>query len=151
MKNGAWFPYFLGALLLVSVGSNVYLIVRAHDDPSFAVEPDYYAKAVHWDESQAARAASASLGWRATVAATHDGVEVELSDEQGRPLEGAEVGLVAFHNARAKDRLSTFLEPTAPGRYAVKRRLERPGIWEIRLSAQRGEDRFLHVAREELP
>lgn len=151
MKNGAWFPYFLVSLLLISVGANVFLIMRATDDPSFAVEPDYYDKAVHWDESQAAKQASRDLGWRAEIEAAHEGVTVELVDALGRPVEGAEVQIVAFHNARARDRLVDTMRPAGPGRYDLRRRLERSGIWEIRLTARRGDDRFLHVVREELP
>ena len=36
-----------------SVSANLFLLVRATGDPSFAVESDYYAKAVAWDAHQA--------------------------------------------------------------------------------------------------
>ena len=149
-KSLHWFPFFLGALLLTSVGANVFLVVRGHDDPAFAVEPDYYDKAVHWDERQAARRASDELGWRIEVDASRDGVQIELADALGRPVEGAQVEVEAFHNARASQRLRARLAPEAPGRYVLARRFERPGLWELRLSAIRDGDRFLHTAREEL-
>ncbi|MEL6188604.1 MAG: FixH family protein [Myxococcota bacterium] len=151
MKNGAWFPYFLIALLLVSVGSNIYLIVRANSDPNFAVEPDYYAKAVDWDASQAARADSEALGWRVAVEATRTGLAVEIRDALGRPVQGADVRLEAFPNAFARERMHAELVEDDRGRYVLRRPFPRSGIWEYRLAAVRGDDTFLHVAREELP
>lgn len=151
MNDGRWFPYFLVALLLVSVGSNLYLIVRANSDPSFAVEPDYYAKAVAWDESQAVRAASDSLGWRVEVAAEHEGFEVRIRDALGRPVRGAQVQLEAFPNAFARERIEVILHEGEAGRYFVRRSFSRSGIWEYRLAALRDDDTFLHVTREELP
>jgi nitrogen fixation protein FixH len=151
IERGLWFPLMLVGLLLVSVGANIYLIVRATNDPSFAVEPDYYAKAVAWDELQAERARSEELGWAMSVAAGHDALEVELRDALGRPVDGAEVEVVAFHNARASERIEARLRPRGRGIYEVERSFPRPGLWEYRFTAVRGDDKFLHVTQEELP
>lgn len=150
MKNGAWFPYMLIALLLISVGANVYLLVRATNDPSFAVEPDYYQKAVDWDEHQEARVASERLGWSAEVEASRDGVLVRLEDAAGIPVEGAKVDVVAFHNARAGDRRRARLSEEGKGVYRMDGPFERPGLWEIRISAVRDQDYFSLVRKEDL-
>lgn len=150
MKNGAWFPYLLTALLLISVGSNIYLVIRATNDPSFAVEPDYYQKAVGWDDKQAAQAQSDALGWQVELDAELQGLTVHLRDRLGRPIADAEVRVEAFHNARAQERIRGQLVSQGDGTYVWERDFARPGIWEYRLAAQRDDDRFVHVAQEEL-
>lgn len=150
MKNGTWFPFMLLGLLLVSVGANVYLIIRATNDPSFAVEPEYYEKAVEWDRIQAERAASDRLGWAMDVDAGRDALRIELRDALGRPVEGAEVEVIAFHNARAADRIRAHLLPRGRGVYELERAFGRPGIWEYRFAATLEDKKFLHVTQEEL-
>lgn len=150
LKNGAWFPYLIIGLLLLSVGSNVYLLVRATNDPSFAVEPDYYEKAVHWDDHQAARAASDKLGWKIRVDARREMLRIELRDALGRPIDGAEVEVIAFHNARAAERINGLMLPRGRGVYVLERPFARAGIWEYRLAAVLEDKTFLHVTKEEL-
>ena len=41
------------ALLVGGAGANVGLMLVATSDASFAVEPDYYQKALAWDETMA--------------------------------------------------------------------------------------------------
>jgi nitrogen fixation protein FixH len=151
LKNGAWFPWMLVAILLVSVGANIYLIIRATNDPSFAVEPDYYAKAVDWDRIQAQKAESDALGWNIVVDAGHAELRVELSDRLGQPISGALVEVEAFHNARAADRIRGVMIPRGGGAYAFEGPFERAGIWEYRITATTGDYTFRHVAQEELP
>ena len=66
-----------------------------------------------------------------------------LADKEQRPLEGATLSLVTFHKARAAQTLSATLSATeTPGVYTTELPLRRPGRWEVRLEAKRGEDRF---------
>ena len=39
------------------------MVYVATSDGSFAVEPDYYQKALHWDDARSAAAENAGLGW----------------------------------------------------------------------------------------
>lgn len=149
-KDGRWIIGMIVGLLGVSVVANVILIVKAHDDPSFAVEPDYYQKAVSWDERQAARAASEDLGWRVVVRATRDRLEVRLFDRTGYPINDADLEVEAFHNARASARITADLEPKGGGLYALNRSFNRPGIWEYRLTAHRGDEHFMETLQQEV-
>jgi len=63
MKKGWYWPFFLVGLQASGVGANLYFMSRAISDPSFAVEPDYYAKAIAWDAHQAQARDNAELGW----------------------------------------------------------------------------------------
>lgn len=148
--SGRLWPFIIVGLLAVSVVANVILLAYATNDPAFAVEPDYYKKAVDWDDTQAAKAASAALGWRVVVEAGRDELKVHLFDKEGKPLSGANVQFEAFHNARANRVVKGTLEAEGPGLYAMNHDFGRPGIWEYRLVAARNGDTFLHTTQEEI-
>jgi len=158
MKKGWHWPILLGGLLTVGVGGNVYFMCVAVSDPSFAVEPDYYAKAVSWDAHQAQAMENAELGWRLalTVAAADAGtgrarVVATLSDREGRPVQGLDVGLTAFHNARAAHVVTATLGETAEHDYAADVAVVRPGLWEFRVVASRGAETFTAVVDQDAP
>lgn len=149
-KDGRYWPFLIVGLLSLSVGANVILILKATNDPAFAVEKDYYQKAIDYDAIQAARAESARLGWRVALKAKRDRLEVRLFDKGGVPISDAAIEVEAFHNARANQIIKGKLEPEAPGLYAMNRPFARPGIWEYRLTAVRGEERFIETVQEEI-
>lgn len=145
-------PVGLLGSLLTLLGVLVFLSTR---DPSFAVEEDYYQKAAHWDERQQQQVANQELGWlasprfEATALSTH--LVVELKDGVGHGLRGALVAVEAFHNARAGDIFKSRLHETAPGSYRAELPSRRAGLWEVRVIAARGSERFTHSARIEMP
>jgi len=141
----------LGAILMVSVGANIYLVIRANSDPSFAVEPDYYAKAVDWDDIQAQKAESEALGWSISVNAEPAQLRIRLTDRLGQPISAAMVEVEAFHNARAADRTRGVMIPRGDGVYILEAAFDRPGLWEYRITATTGDYTYRHVAREEVP
>jgi nitrogen fixation protein FixH len=136
------------ALLAASAGANIALVVITSRDTSFAVEPNYYAKALAWDQTMAQQARSEALGWslelRVDPAAARGRktVTVRLADRAGAPIEGAEVTVEVFHNARASRILSAALNPEGQGYVAVMP-IDRPGLWEFRLRVTRGPEVFV--------
>lgn len=140
-------------LLLLSVGIQATAFVLSITDPSFAVEPDYERKALHWDDHMRQVERNRRLGWRAeveTAGARRWGdapLTVDLVDADGLPVEGAEVRVEAFHNARAGRRYTAEARPVGPGRYRALLPLRRPGIWEVRIAARRDQDLFTAVVR----
>jgi nitrogen fixation protein FixH len=129
----------------------------AKADPAFAVEPDYYARAVAWDEHMAQGRRNAALGWRASATLTlaaspaQGRVTVNLSDADGRPLDEAQVTVEAMHNARASRRHHVALRTTGNGTYDGVLAAERPGAWELRLTAVRDSARFTETIRLDVP
>ena len=72
-KSGRFWPWFVAALLAATaVGQGIMLYAATHD-PTFAVVPDYYERAVAWDSTLAIEEASDALGWHATATLTRDG------------------------------------------------------------------------------
>ena len=158
MKTGRHWPFLLVGLLASGVGANLYFLARALDDPSFAVEPDYYAKAVAWDAHQAQERTNALLGWRLRIdvggadpSTGRAHVSATLTDRDGVPVAGAIFDLEAFHNARAGDVLKATLRETNGHDYVAELPILRPGLWEFRVAAARGKDTYTAVVDQDVP
>ena len=148
MKSRGWYwPVGLAALLVGSAAANIALAFITSRDASFAVEPNYYAKALAWDERMAQEARNEALGWSLalrvdpTAARDRMAVTARLVDRAGDPIQGARVDVEAFHNARASRILTTALAPSGEA-YAAMMPIDRPGLWEFRLRATRGSEVF---------
>lgn len=143
----AWAPaLLLGGLL----GAQLIVLSRVLEDPGFAIERDYYRKAVSWDFERVRERQSQALGWRAgceVIGAERPMLRVQLDDAQGRPITGAEVRVEAFHNARARHVLELSAPEIWPGRYEAALDARRSGVWELRVHAQRGAEAFVRVVR----
>ena len=145
-------PAFIAGALALQVLASIVTIYLATSNPSYAVEDDYYQKALAWDDRRAQERRNLELGWTlkfevtpATVAADRAVLSVDLGDAGGAPVDGALLTVEAFHNARADDLLGARLGDRGDGRYAVAMPITRGGVWEFRFVAERGEDRFTHT------
>jgi nitrogen fixation protein FixH len=155
MKRDARWPIGIALLLTVFVTVNLMMMRVAGADPSFAVEPDYYRKAVEFDSTMAIDRRSAALGWTATSAITRgpDGstLTVTLVDGAGQPVRGASVAGSVRFVARANDVHEVSLREPAPGRYSAPVDARHAGQWEVRIDAKRGASRFVASMRAEAP
>ena len=158
MKKGWYWPIVLVGLLASGVAANLYFMSRAPTDPSFAVEPDYYAKAVAWNAHQEQARDNAALGWTVALAVSEADpgtgrahVVAALRDREGRPVSGLTVGLEAFHNARASQIVKAALLENADHVYAADVAVSRPGFWEFRVEATRGTEVFTAVVDQDAP
>lgn len=154
VRRFSWWALVPVGLLLCMLGGLISMAVIASSDPSFAVEPDYYHKAVHWDDHQAQQAANARLGWKlnldvqpASANAGNTRLEVDLADARGAPLTRAELQIEAFHNARAAQPFGGTMVETRPGVYSLTLPMRRAGVWEVRLTARHRGERFTDVVR----
>ena len=134
-------------LLLMFVA--VYLTVA---DRSFAVEPDYYQQSMDWDARMAQQRRNEQLGWQVELSVADEAnlfgdrkFVCRLTDRQGRPLDGAVIGLIAFPHARGSDRSSATLTSVGDGRYETTLRIARRGKWEFRLVAEHPSETFTHT------
>ena len=147
MKRGMGWPIGITLILATTVGANIWVMRIASADPSFAIEPHYYAKAVAWDSVMAQERANRALGWRvAPVLRASPGDDGELfvmvTDTSGAPIKGATVSVSAFAVARSSVVVDAALEPDGDG-YRARMPVRRGGAWELRFDVQRGGDRAL--------
>jgi nitrogen fixation protein FixH len=157
VKKGWHWPVILGLLMAVVIGANLILIVVATTDPSFAVEENYYRKALAWDDKREQDRRNVELGWTIEfeMAGTPapDGtlrLRARLLDAQGMEIPDATIRLEAFHNARARRILRAELVRGEDGTYSAPLLIRRPGLWEFRFEALRGAERFTYTALEDV-
>jgi FixH len=149
----AYVPFGLLGSLSLMLGWMVHIAVS---DPGFAVEADYYNKAVNWDRSRSQQAESDKLGWQVQVE-TNSGAEthqliVHLKDNQGRPLSGAIIAVSAFHLARSANPLDLHQFDEQPGGvYTTDFAPDRSGLWELRIAATIAGETVRVIQRAELP
>jgi hypothetical protein len=149
----AWAPAALLGGLLTGLATMATLAIR---DPSFALEPDYYAKAVAYDQEIAQRGQNAELGWALSTtlgAAARERptpLSVKLRAPDGSPVVGAQIAVSALRNAGASVVLEAGLVEQSPGDYRGALRFGRGGIWELRYEVSRGTARFTSSQRHEL-
>lgn len=150
MSRARTFRVFPG-LIFVFIGLNVCIVgitvYAAATDKSFAVEPDYYRKAVGWDRAATQARRSAALGWRASieigpVAGSVRPAVLRLRDREGRPIAGAAVELTAFASLDAARRVGRDMPETEPGVYAAAIPIAAGGVWECRVTARRNGEVF---------
>ena len=151
MKAARLWPLALVAVLGMTVAANVWLLWAANDEQSRAFEPDYYQKALAWDSTMAEASRSAALGWRVSAwleaANRPDGrLRVVLADSAGNPINGAAVTATATPIAHADRAATVVLTATAAG-YQAEFPLVYRGLYEIRIEAARGSDRFVTSVR----
>lgn len=144
-----WAAVIIG-LISMNVCIVTVTVVCATRDKSFAIEPDYYKKAVEWDRTARERDRGASLGWGVTLAlapppagSTEPLLRVTLKGPESAgslPLDGAQVHIEAFAQARSGERLTVYADGIGRGVYQVAAPVTRPGLWEVRLRIRRGPD-----------
>lgn len=153
IRDGRLWPWAVALVLGLTIGGNLLVFRLARGDASFAVEPDYYAKAVAWDSTRALEARSDALGWtvKATLLpmVTGEGLHLalHLHTADGAPVEGASVRVEASHNTRGSLVLSDTLRFTSPGTWEGMLPSSRVGLWEVRVTATRGGEHFRHTLR----
>jgi nitrogen fixation protein FixH len=155
LKPGAWWPIGIVVVLAVTVAANVALMIVARDPHAYVVEPNYYDKGVRWDSTMAQARASVALGWQVDAALrdwTPAGTTllVQLADSTGAPVAGARVNVELINNVSPEAPVEASPADAGGGRYQARVALARPGLWELRLQARRGRDRFTADLRRDL-
>jgi len=155
MKRGTWWPIGISVVLATTVAANIWVAKIASDDPSFAIEQDYYRKAITWDSTLAQGRENVQLGWRLTPALAvvpqtgKAELRATLTDSAGVPITGAVVKVSALPVARATEIHEATLAALGAGEYAAELVAQRHGQWELRFDVRAGSAHFTDVARVE--
>lgn len=155
MKKGMGWPIGVTVVLATVVAANIWVAVKANSDPSFAIEPDYYKKAVAWDSSMAQDRHNTALNWSLNPVLGTFGsdsgatLRVRITDAAGVAIRNATVHVAALYNARAGTIYTATLAADGAGGYAGALPVHHAGQWELRFDVTRGADRFTSTARVE--
>ena len=147
-------------MVFVLLGMNACIVgvtlFLAHSDPSFAAEPDYYQKALTWDETARQVQTNTALGWRVETrwkasANARQTVEFIVRDTAGTPIAGASLGVEAFASLRPRERFQLTPVEIEPGVYQSALPTGPRGLWEFRIRAQHATDIFTASLESEAP
>lgn len=145
LESGRLWPWFIAALLVATAGGQFVMAYAATHDPTFAVEPDYYRKAVAWDTTMLRERENLRLGWQATGSMARSGagatVRVALNDSNGSPVSGAVVRVLAIHNLDGSHPVAIVLRESGPA-YTGDLPGAHRGLWELRVDVVRGTSHF---------
>jgi len=137
-------PAVVIALLTGHIVFIMIAITLATGDRSFAVVPDYYRKAVEYDQRKTMLEESDQVGWAVHLepADTMNGTGereliVRLTDRDGAAVTGAALHLSCYHYARAGEPVTLDLVEALPGQYVGVARVGREGFWWFDVSANR--------------
>jgi nitrogen fixation protein FixH len=128
-------PAALVAVLAITVLANGAIYWKANHDSSFAVEPDYYQRAIDWDSTVARGQRSAALGWVTDVRlappeAGHATLSITLTTRDG----------LLSHNAQGANVYEVRLLASGPGLYAARVPSTAQGLWRVDIAVVRGDD-----------
>jgi nitrogen fixation protein FixH len=104
------------ALLAANMIAMITLAVIAHRGGAQVI-PDYYARAVHYDDELARSATSHALGWNVEVVVVGGTIDATVSDASGAPIDGAAVRITGYQRAHASDVVDVVLASASAGRY----------------------------------
>lgn len=142
-------PIIIIALIALQLGLGAVTIYFATRDPSFALVPNAYAKALDWDTQSQARRDSNALGWTSELRVGEPDPMGErylfltIRDAAGQPIQSAALEAQAYHQARAAAPLNLSFTPVTPGLYRAKAAMQRDGWWVIHATVQRDQQTFL--------
>jgi len=142
MKPAARWTLWIAGLLVGNLAAVSVLITLSSGDTERRVVPNYYARALAWDQTELLEQQSEQLGWQATVDLGNQQVAVTLVDRAGEPLTGARVMVSAHPRGRLDVNVAAPLAEVAPGVYHAAPRLKQPGLWDVTVHAARGHDAF---------
>jgi len=141
-KIGKHWPWIIVGMLVVHASIMLGTIAYVSAKNDLYVEPDYYAKAVDWDNQRAMREIADTMGWTIaliiqdpeTDSEAQQTIQVSIHDRQGQPIDGALVEAEAVHPAHANDRINLVLLGIGDGKYQKPTVMEIPGFWQVNLA-----------------
>lgn len=157
MKSGMQWPIGIVAILAASVAGNVAFMRAANNDPSFAIEPEYYQKAVAYDTIMSEAKLSAALGWSAITSlelgSSGQGMlQTQLKGPSGESVDADSVIAQAFFIARANNVVKVRLTGSGDGSgvYRALIPVLHMGQWEIRVDAFRNQEHYISTVRRDV-
>jgi nitrogen fixation protein FixH len=148
-------PAIVVAVLVGQIVFGLWMARLAGSDPHFAIEPDYYTRAVQWDQTMAQARRNQRLGWHATATLSRNGVHdavlhVALTDSLGARVHVDSAQCSALPVAHA-NRVATLTLQSDTAGYRADIAGGATGLWDISVRAVRNGDTFTATIRTEAP
>lgn len=153
---------FVVMFLTGQIALGVTAIVLSKSDPSVAVVPDYYNRAVHWDEERRERNRSLEMAWTVDVIASRvdKTLEFQILDDNQERVFPEQVDVEIYRHARAsqQQQLSWKLPPMqhndlnsakpASPSIVIPAMIDHSGLWQVDISIRCEDGRTYVESRE---
>lgn len=136
-----WTIAILG-LLAGNVIAMVVLMTVAHSGASEVI-PNYYDRAVQYDNELDDATRSAALGWSADVSLGRSVIEVQVRDRAGIPLDGASVRVTGYSRGHGDRPIDASLALVGNGAYRAALHMPAVGVHDLKVVVERAGDRFI--------
>jgi nitrogen fixation protein FixH len=143
-RGHLWIGFVIG-LLAANVLAVSILIGESGNAPP-RVMPDYYRRAVAYEDVLVEERASQRLGWVATPTLRDGVLELRLADRDAAPIRGAAVTVTVDPRGRTDRTATATLTEAEAGVYRGAVRGGPPGLYVVATVAVRAGDRFVHTA-----
>ena len=143
-----WGSLVVGMLTL-QVILGVVAIRLATSDQSSAVIPDYYNKALAWDDQRAQREASQSLNWLLEFVETSygksgSGLQINIKNQQNQPVPIQSGSVQLYRHARAADVVVAAIAKADDGIIELAGCFPHRGLWQVEIDVvDRDGNRFV--------
>lgn len=135
MKPGQGWPITIVGMLLMNMAIVGVTLYYATSTRTSDAVPDYYAKALHWDDTARQRSANAAMGWTAAVTirprAGGSIVRMHLTDGAGAPIRTAKIELEMFHQGDPRVKFPVVMAAQGDGWFEGTLGSERFGRWHV--------------------
>jgi nitrogen fixation protein FixH len=151
-----WFPWGITAAMALVVAVNLVLTYFAFSSSTGLVTEHPYDEGNGYNTVLEAGAREDALGWKAAIAFDAIGkgrgeITATLKDRAGRPLTDLAVTAHLDRPVEPIPPIVLKLRDGGAGRYAAATALDRPGQWNVRIVARRGDDLYEYSDRIFVP
>lgn len=144
VRRSRWIPWVFVAGFGVIVAANATMVLFAFGSWRGLATTEAYDKGRRYNHIIAERRQQEALGWR--FAAGIDAkpgapgiLRVELSGPDGVQMDDATVSVELVRPASVGEDITVLLDAVGAGRYQHAVALKHAGLWELRITARRGE------------
>lgn len=153
-KRNPWVIAWFGIITTFLLVNAVFIVFAVTSNPGLVTE-DYYEQGRLYEKNAIKRfAAQSRLRWESKLETpenillnTPGTYRFSAVDSRGLPIRDADVQIVAYRPSDASADFTTALRPVAPGLYQASLSFPLPGVWDLNVKIQRGEDKLEIIQR----
>jgi len=152
-RKSSWIPWvFVGAMLVVVV-VNAIMVTFAVKTFTGLMVPKPFERGVAYNRVLEAQHRQDALGWTftATFDVVGEGLDGRLAlvarGAAGQPLDGLALEGVLARPVEAMAPVPLYFTAEGNGRYAARVDVPKPGQWDLKVTARRGDDSYILIER----
>lgn len=153
-KRNPWVIGWFGIIGIFLSVNAIFIVFAITSNPGLVTE-DYYEQGRLYEKNAIKRFAEQNrLRWESKLEVpdaislnTPGTYRFSAVDSRGLPIRNADVKIIAYRPSDATADFTTTLKSIGPGLYQASLSFPLPGVWDLNIKIQRGEDKMEMVQR----